>query len=238
MKKRLALICCIISCMLVMAGCSFSLVKTNENFDEETLEANADSFVSSWFEYDFEGMVNTYSDQMDENTAAQYKESGKLREQYGDFDKKTDTDFTITTDTATVNETILTSSGDKLVFSVTFDETGNMSSWKVDKYKSLGQTMSTAALNTVMSMAIVFIVLIFIAIIIAQFKRIGNLQNNKKVEEPVTVAVPTAPEPVIEEEEDLTDDLELVAVITAAIAAASENECTDGLMIRSIIRRK
>ncbi len=146
--------------------------------------------------------------------------------------------FTITTDTATVNETILTSSGNKLVFSVTFDEEGNMSSWKVDKYKSLGQTMSTAALNTVMSMAIVFLVLIFIAIIIAQFKRINDMQNNNKAQEPVAVAVPAEPEPVIEEEEDLSDDLELVAVITAAIAAASENECTDGLMIRSIIRRK
>lgn len=238
MKKRLALICCIISCILVMAGCSFSLVKTNENFDEKTLETNADSFVSSWFEYDFDGMLSTYSDQMDEDTAAQYKESGKLREQYGDYDKKTDTEFTITTDTATVNETILTSSGNKLVFSVTFDEEGNMSSWKVDKYKSLGQTMSTAALNTVMSMAIVFLVLIFIAIIIAQFKRINDMQNNNKAQEPVAVAVPAEPEPVIEEEEDLSDDLELVAVITAAIAAASKNECTDGLMIRSIIRRK
>ena len=41
--------------------------------------------------------------------------------------------------------------------------------------------------------------------------------------------------PVVEE--NLTDDLELVAVITAAIAAASENESTDGLVVRSIVRR-
>ena len=41
-----------------------------------------------------------------------------------------------------------------------------------------------------------------------------------------------------EEEENLVDDLELVAVITAAIAAASENESADGLVIRSIIRRQ
>ena len=42
----------------------------------------------------------------------------------------------------------------------------------------------------------------------------------------------TAPE-VEEEEEDLTDDLELVAVITAAIAA-SENTSGDGFVVRSI----
>lgn len=47
-----------------------------------------------------------------------------------------------------------------------------------------------------------------------------------------------APAPVQEAvpvEEDLTDDLELVAVITAAIAA-SENTSADGLVVRSIRR--
>ena len=46
-------------------------------------------------------------------------------------------------------------------------------------------------------------------------------------------SVETAPQPV---EENLVDDLELVAVITAAIAA-SENARADGLVVRSIIRR-
>lgn len=236
MKKKLSLIFCIISCVLMMAGCSFSLIKANENFDEKVLESNTDSFIASWFEYDFASAVSDYADQLDEETVALYKESGKLQEKYGDYDKKVKTAFTINTDAATVNETILTSSGKKLVFSVSYDEEGNTSSWKVEEYKSLGQTMSKAALNTVMSMAIVFLVLIFIAIIIAQFKHIGNAQNKKKEVEAVPVQAEIQAEPV-EEAEDLTDDLELVAVITAAIAAASENECTDGLVIRSIIRR-
>lgn len=46
--------------------------------------------------------------------------------------------------------------------------------------------------------------------------------------------MPAAP---VQEEENLVDDLELVAVITAAIAAASENESADGLVVRSIVRR-
>ncbi len=237
MKKRLALICCIISCILVMAGCSFSLVKTNENFDEKVLEENTDSFVKSWFEYDFDSAVSDYADQLDDDTLALYTESGKLREKYGEYDKKEDSSFTITTDTATVNETILTSSGKKLVFSVTYDEAGNTTSWNVDKYESKGQIMGRAGLNTVMSMGIVFLVLIFIAIIIAQFKYIGNAQNKSKEAAPVVAEPQPAPVVIEEEEEDLTDDLELVAVITAAIAAAGENECTDGLIIRSIIRK-
>ncbi|MCI9078709.1 MAG: OadG family protein [Lachnospiraceae bacterium] len=235
MKKRLALICCIISCMLVMAGCSFSLVKTNEKFDDKVLEENTDSFVQSWFEYDFESAVTDYAGQLDDETLSQYKDSKKLRDKYGKYDKKDDSSLTITTDTATVTETVLTDSGKKLVFSVTYDENGNTVSWNVDEYKTKGEIMGKAGLNTVMSMAIVFLVLIFIAVIIAQFKYIGNAQNRKKEAEPVVEAVPAAP--AVVEEEDLTDDLELVAVITAAIAAASENECTDGLIIRSIIRK-
>ena len=46
---------------------------------------------------------------------------------------------------------------------------------------------------------------------------------------------PPVPAPAPAEEEELTDDLELVAVITAAIAA-SENTSADGLVVRSIKR--
>ncbi len=238
MKKRLALICCIISCILVMAGCSFSLVKTNENFDKKTLEENTDSFIKSWFEYDFESAITDYAGQLDDETLSQYEMSGKLRDEYGKYSKKDSSSLTITTDTATVTETVLTDSGKKLVFSVTYDEEGNTVSWNVDEYKSKGQIMGKAGLNTIMSMAIVFLVLIFIALIIAQFKHLDNMFNKPKQAEPAAEQpVPVAPVAVEEVEEDLTDDLELVAVITAAIAAASENECTDGLVIRSIIRR-
>lgn len=238
MKKKLCLIFCIVSCILMMAGCSLSLTKTNKNFNKKTLETNADSFVTSWFSYDFESAVKSMKEQsteVDEDTVNQYKESIQLKKKYGKQGTKVDTDFTISSDSATVVETYTTSSGKKLIFSVTYDEKGQTSSWKVEEYKSLGDKMAKAGLNTVLSMAIVFAVLIFIAIIIAQFKHIGNFQNGAKKEEvkaePVVEAAPVI------EEENLVDDLELVAVITAAIAAASETESADGLVIRSIIRR-
>ena len=209
MKKKLCLIFCIVSCILMMAGCSLSLTKTNKNFNKKTLETNADSFVTSW--------------------------SIQLKKKYGKQGTKVDTDFTISSDSATVVETYTTSSGKKLIFSVTYDEKGQTSSWKVEEYKSLGDKMAKAGLNTVLSMAIVFAVLIFIAIIIAQFKHIGNFQNGAKKEE--VKAEPLVEAAPVVEEENLVDDLELVAVITAAIAAASETESADGLVIRSIIRR-
>lgn len=100
---------------------------------------------------------------------------------------------------------------------------------------TLGEKMEKAALNTLMGMGTVFVVLILISLIIYCFRFIGDLQNigKKKTEEAVTVK---APEPVIIEETPLTDDLELVAVISAAIAA-SEGTSTDAFVVRSIHRR-
>ena len=127
MKKKLCLIFCIVSCILMMAGCSLSLTKTNKNFNKKTLETNADSFVSSWFSYDFESAVKSMKEQsteVDEDAINQYKESVQLKKEYGKQGKKVDTDFTISSDSATVVETYTTSSGKKLIFSVTYDEKG------------------------------------------------------------------------------------------------------------------
>lgn len=75
-------------------------------------------------------------------------------------------------------------------------------------------------------MGIVFAVLILIAFIIWMFKFID--QPKKK-----EVVVPeSVPAEVTIREEDTTDDLELVAVITAAIAA-SLNTTTDKLQVKS-----
>ncbi len=224
--------------MLMMAGCSLSLTKTNKNFKKDVLEKNADAFIASWFEYDFAGTVKDYSDQLDAETLKLYRQSSRFQKKYGDYKKRTDIEYTITTDLATVTETVLTSSGDKIVFAVSFDEAGEVSTWKVDKYKTMGQTMATAALNTVMSMCIVFVVLIFIAIIIAQFKRVSDMEGKSAA----GAAQQAAPEPAVAKKEeeapaDVSDDLELVAVIAAAIAASEGAQSADGLVVRSIIRR-
>lgn len=109
---------------------------------------------------------------------------------------------------------------------------------------SLGENMVKAALNTLMGMGTVFVVLIFISLLISCFKYISVFENKMKARSaaaapaPVPAPVPV-PVPVQPAEEDLTDDLELVAVITAAVAAAAEAAGTvpaDGLVVRSIRR--
>lgn len=241
MKKRFVLLFCIISCMLMVAGCS--LVRENKNFNKKTLEEQTDQFIQSWFSANFTETIETYGSQMDETTLAQYQEYEELQNKYKSVQKKLKTEYTITTDSATVTETVLCENGEKMLISLSFDEDGNIQTddsgvyvFKFDEYKTLGQKMGKAGLNTIMSMAIVFAVLIFISLLISCFVVIGKIQNkkNEAASSSVAVSVPVQ-SPVVEE--NLTDDLELVAVITAAIAAATETESADGLVVRSIIRR-
>mgnify|MGYP002569845753 CR=1 FL=1 len=114
----------------------------------------------------------------------------------------------------------------------TVDSDGNVKV-TIEKKATMGELMEKAALNTLMGMGTVFVVLIFMVLIISCSKFIGG--GNKKESNENAAAV-AAPQPVVEEvEEDVTDDLELVAVITAAIAA-SEGTSSDGFRVRSIKR--
>jgi sodium pump decarboxylase gamma subunit len=100
--------------------------------------------------------------------------------------------------------------------------------------------MSKAAMNTLLGMGTVFLVLIFLSLLISGFKFINIAEQKFKAKNaPAPAAAAAAPAVTaaapVEEEEELVDDLELVAVITAAIAAAT-NSSTDGLVVRSIKR--
>lgn len=234
MKKKLVLMLCVISCLMLMAGCS--LTKENKNLSKSKLTKSAEEFAAQWFEYDFAATVEQYADQMSEEQLDSYKEYAKMRKKHGAMKKVVDTDYSTASDTATVALTITTEKAGKLVFTVIYSEDGEISDWKAEEYQSIGKTMGRAGLNTVMSMAIVFAVLIFISFLISCFKFIGGTQP-KEAPKPAPVAAPVPVPEALPEEENLADDLELVAVITAAIAAASENECTDGLIVRSIVRR-
>ena len=104
---------------------------------------------------------------------------------------------------------------------------------------TFGEIMKKAALNTLLGMGTVFIVLILISLIISCFGAIPKIQSKfakKPLQETAqkTVAGSTAKQVV--ESEELSDDLELVAVISAAIAASEGASSTDGFVVRSIRR--
>lgn len=94
-----------------------------------------------------------------------------------------------------------------------------------------------ALMNTLIGMGTVFLVLIFISYIISLFKYINQTDVKKTIEAEPTPVIPAASavEEMEELEEELVDDMELVAVITAAIAAYAGTS-SEGFQVRSIKR--
>ena len=99
---------------------------------------------------------------------------------------------------------------------------------------TFGEKMEKAALNTLLGMGTVFVVLILISVIISLFGFIPKFAAKKKAQEK---APETKKDDVIAqiiEKEELSDGLELAAVISAAIAAYEGSGSTDGFVVRSI----
>lgn len=267
MKRKLTLLFCMLTCAVLLAGCNVSLTKQNKNFKESKLEKKTDDYLKKWLETDhktqleqYQAAIEYYDNQKDtmsdselEQYLSQREEAVKLIDQCTDalknkkkfgtkIKKKVATEFTVSSSLATVNETILSDTGKKYIYSVSFDKDGNKTLEKIDEYKTMGQKMSRAGINTIMSMGIVFCVLIFISLVISCFKAIGwigelNSKRQAKVKSEASESPAASNVTPSGSDENLVDDLELVAVITAAIAAASENESADGFVVRSILRR-
>lgn len=105
---------------------------------------------------------------------------------------------------------------------------------------SFEELMTKAGVNTAIGMGTVFVMLIVIMIIITLLGFVPKIFEKKPKEEPKKDGVDKAIEGIVAREEaeaDESDDLELVAVIAAAIASY-EGTSTDGFVVRSIKRIK
>lgn len=240
MKKRLMLLFCLVCSIGLVTGCS--LVRSNKNLNKATLVKETDTYAKSFFTYDFKSVVDQYKsvdkstlDEETKNALDEYKGYIAAQKKYGGYKSKIKSKYTLSGDSATVSETIMTTSGKKAVFSCTFDENGKATDYKVEAYRSVGQNFGRACLNTVMGMLTVFAVLIVIALIISLFGVFFG--NSSRKQENSVETVETAGEAVSAAEEDEENDLEVVAAIAAAIAA-SEGVSPDSLVVRSIKRRR
>ncbi len=249
MKKLIACICMLI-CILSLTACG------KEN---RVLSDIEQAFVDTTNEYvvsleaipveQLETIVNSRNEAIaaDHETAlavkASYKSYLNSKEELGAY-------APVNTDKATVeiskDETVVVIEGTflkrpgKITAHYSWD--GNLVSFAIEPIYSKGELMGSAALNTVIGMGTVFIVLIFIAFLISLFKYVNKAEtyfaNRKRAkEEAAFTPVDTSNAPVLyEEEAELVNDLELVAVITAAVAA-SMNTSVDNLVVRSIKRK-
>ena len=113
----------------------------------------------------------------------------------------------------------------------------------IEEDTSMGTLLKTATVYTIIGIGTVFLVLIFISILISCFKYIHAWEEGKKkaaAPAPTPKAAAPAVKPVAAAPAvtgpDLSDDAELVAVMTAAIAAYEGSATSNGLVVRSIRR--
>lgn len=160
----------------------------------------------------------------------------------GDYESVSNVTYTVDEDgIMTIDADINASKRDgKIEFILEYSVVNNFVATSVTTTPNFtfGELMTKAALNTLMGMGTVFAVLILIALIIYCFSFIPKIQATfSKKKEGAAEAADSAVAQIIENEVvQEEDDLELVAVIAAAVAASEGAASTDGYVVRSIRR--
>lgn len=123
---------------------------------------------------------------------------------------------------------------------IIFDDEYVMTSMSTNVIYSFRELMAKAFMNTILGMGTVFIILILISLIISCFTFIPKIQAalTKKPQQEAAKPVPAAAPAPVQAAEEEADDLELVAVIAAAIAASEGAASADGFVVRSIRKRR
>lgn len=250
MKKSL-LVLGMITCVLGLTACGQKTEEAEENgliteqqaidyatnmiteIDNVVDNGQVDEVIAQSTEFDFTSVFTSWESAM---------------EDMGDYNETTDYDITIGEDSveivATITGTNTLKNGKPRTGTVEFVLTNTadglaLSSITTTAEKTMGEMMTNAALNTLLGMGTVFVILILISLIITCFKFIPMIQDKlsskKSKKDDKGQAVDNTIAQIIENEE-LSDDTELVAVIAAAIAASEGAASTDGFVVRSIKR--
>lgn len=240
-SKQLLSILCMVVFIIMFSGCSQTnntqMDSSQEIENKDTITSTAEDYLSAWNDLDIDSVFEQYEDQLGNEEKALYQSWKDIKDQIGAYKEISDKSYSKTDDNTTIVTLHAQYEKKSIDFSVSIDSSGQITEQpSVEIYTTMSEKLQKAGINTVMSIAIVFIVLMFISFIIYLLKYVpGLLGLEKKDTAPVMEAAP-----VVEkvEEENLTDDTELVAVITAAIMASMGSEApADGLMISSIKRR-
>ena len=232
MKRKLAVLLSVLLCAFGLTACSSSSASDTASEDMAVYKTEAVALIDTLVneqktldEYEaaaFEAGFSAWEDAKEELGAV-----SEIKEDSADVSYENQNKLYVVSVDGTFDKR-------DAVVTVTFDKKGNLSSVAFNGVYTLGEKMSKAALNTIMGLAVVFVMLIFISLIIYCFKFIHEAEERAAAKKKASEPAP-APAPVVEETVEEEDDLELVAVIAAAIAA-SEGTDPNGLVVRSIKR--
>lgn len=238
MKKSLAVIS-ILACTLGLCACGSNTTVNEPIITQEEASSVAQvaetiiQIVSTESQDQYKGDEIAYNGLLSwENAASEVGEyQGIISAEIIEADEKS----------AVIDVTIGGSIHDAVMEFVLDGESGYFTSISTNVKYSFGEMMGKAGLNTLIGMGTVFVVLVLIAFIISLFQLIPKIQasfeKKKKDDKDIKAeAVDNTIAQIIEKEE-LSDDLELVAVIAAAIAASEGAASTDGYVVRSIRKR-
>ena len=124
----------------------------------------------------------------------------------------------------------------KAKMEIVMDSEMNLTSVTTIVKYSLVELMQKAGLNTLLGMGTVFVVLILISLIISCFNFIPQIQKIFSKEKKSESSVDGAVAQIIQNETQSEDDFELIAVISAAIAASEGASSSDGYVVKTIRR--
>lgn len=238
MKKIITILCIFTLVFSTLLYTSANAeTKSYNGYTAEDLKSNSESLYTSLSSFTDEE-IEQYINSADTITSQAVQSWVDVKDEIGDFVAIGDFDIEESENVITTKLSVDYTKKD-LTLTVVFDENLTVLSILMEKNNTIAEKMSKAGLNTIMGMGTVFVILIFITFLISLFKYIGkweergkNKNVNLKMEAENTKS--TVETEVLQEE--LVDDLELVAVIAAAIASAT-NTSMDGFVVRSIKRR-
>ncbi|MBD5543292.1 MAG: DUF3887 domain-containing protein [Lachnospiraceae bacterium] len=234
--KKVLIVLSMLICLFGLTGCGSKELDTTVLATEEEAEQIANQIIGEIVDMVDQGMDAYY--ESDATLSAIFSSWNSTIEEIGNFKEVTGYEVKNSSDKVEIIASIACENGDGTV-DIVLDESLQISSVTTEVNKTFGQLMKGAALNMVLGMGTVFVVLILIIFIISAFAFIPKIEaamGRKKADKAQGTEAVGKAVAQIERNEELSDDLELVAVIAAAIAASEGAASTDGFVVRSIKR--
>ena len=190
--------------------------------------------------------IAQYSNSSDEATSRLIAAWDQVREQCGQYESVDYYDVDESGTTVTFTDVVKYDQADAdksvVTVTVTVDMKAQSTTYAWNVKETVGKAIEKAGENTAVGIVNVMLILVLLTLVISLFRFIPNGNRKKKELEAAQAAAPVIPDTAQDEApaEEVTDEEEIAAVISAAVAAyESEGKAVpaDGFVVRSIRRR-
>lgn len=249
--KKFLVVLGMTSCLLGLTACAQNDVNKNKpafTYDETVYETELTSALNAYSAATDEQFAQYIADADSTGEAAFIETWKNSRDEIGQVAGLSNWEYSWSEDGELVINVLVDGTLHDVDLKVVVNEENEIVYATPSVKYSFGEKMTKAGLNTLIGFGLVFVVLIFISWLIDMFRYVSVLEKfiadmkEKRAAKKAAKARNTDATPIDntiaqivqkEEEEEVSNDFELVAVIAAAIAAA-EGTTPDGFVVRSI----